>query len=472
MISDVIFNNPNIDNMWVALKTSDIEITYGMLKEYIQNFAGYILNKGCGAGKKVLLWLNNSPEFIVSYFAINLLGATAILVDTKFRHEILDIIKENHVEFIITDSLQEKLFDFNKSLITIIVNNEYLKYEQAKGFEHYLQHMILDEKQISTILYTSGSTGKPKGVMNSHTNLKEALINYSSTLNFSNQDRFIGVVPFFHSYAFDSCMLSALNCGATIFLMSNFVPARVLRIIQEEKITVFHGVPYMYKLICGQLKSASYDCSSLRLCVCAGSRLEEKCFRDFYDLTNKVIHQEYGSTETGTIAVNLCNEIEKAIKYVGKPLKNVGLKLVTADGLEESTLMVISKGMAIGYIGEEPFDPKGYLTQDLCELEDGYLWIKGRADRLINITGLKVNPIEVENCLRQHPDILDVYVKGNASEKFGEEVEAIIVRKKDSLTISEVITHCRKYLAAYKVPSIITWVKGIEKSGLGKSKVM
>lgn len=472
MISDVILKNPYIDNKAIALKTSKEDITYGMLQERIVEFAGYLVSKGCGVGKKVIIWLNNSPDLIISYFAINLVGDIAILVDTKFKHEIYDIIQDNNVELIITDSVRkEQLIKF-EDITILVVEDQHFKYEQTNAFEQYLENLNLDENQMSTILYTSGSTGKPKAVLNTHKNLQEALKNYTDTLDFTSEDKFIGVVPFFHSYAFDSCMLAALSCGAMLILISSFIPSKVLRIIQEERATVFHGVPFMYRLILEQLKTTTYHWDSIRLCISAGSRLEENCSREFYAATNRVIHQEYGSTETGTIAINLCSDIEKAIKYVGQPLKHVNLELIPYEATGEAILKVISKGMAIGYLGEEPFNRNGFLTQDLCVTEEGYLWMKGRADRLINITGLKVNPIEVEKCLKEHPDIIDVYVKGTVSEDFGEAVEAIIVRKNDNLTIKEVVTYCKQNLAAYKVPSIITWVKELGKSGLGKTRYL
>lgn len=473
MITDVIFKNPNILELAPAIKTAKEVITYQELKKNIQTVAGYLLAGGCRAGDAVLIWLNNSPEFVISYFAVILLGGTAVLADTKFRQEIYEIIKENQVKLIITDSdKSEHMTD--KSEVVVITAEEIHKIVDYNGYievyKKYDKAKATDENQIATVLYTSGSAGRPKAVINSHKNLCEALKNYTETVSFTSADKFLGVVPFFHSYAFDSSMLAAFNAGAMLYLMGNFVPVRVLRVIEEEKITVFHGVPFMYQLMNGQLRAGNYNVGSLRYCICAGSRLEKECLTDFYHHTGKVIHQEYGSTETGTIAINLSMDLEKASKYAGQPLKHVELKLVSFEGAKEALLQVISKGMAIGYLGETPFFWTGYQTQDLCVIEEGYLKLLGRADRLINITGLKVNPIEVENCLKSHPDIADAFVKGVDSEEFGEAVKAYIVKRKETLTIKEVTVYCKENLAAYKVPGVITWVEEIEKSGLGKTK--
>lgn len=470
MISDVLFKNSNIDTTTIAIKTSREVITYGRLRERITEFANYLVMDGITEQQRILIWLNNRPELIISFFAINLIGGIAILADTKFRHEIDSIIEENGVGLVITEKGQKDILPAYEGVKVINIDDVKLKSKDTEALEQYRKELKLEDGLISTILYTSGSTGKPKGVLNSHRNLKEALRNYTETMNFTKPNIFLGVVPFFHSYAFDSCMLAALHCGSTLFLMNSFVPAKVLRLIQEEKITIFHGVPFMYKLLNEQLKKASFDCSSLRLCISAGSRLEESCLREFYEATNKVIHQEYGSTETGTIAINLSNDLEMSIKYVGKPLQNIKLELISNEESEDTTLFVKSKGMAIGYLAEKPFDREGYRTKDLCIFEEEYLLLKGREDRLINITGLKVNPLEVENCLKQHSEIEDAFVKGTYSDDFGEAVEAVIVRKNENLTMKEVVAYCKRNLAAYKVPSIIKWVNTIEKTSMGKSR--
>ncbi len=470
MISDILFRNPAIDDSRIACKTAEEAITYGELKKRIKSFASYLISGGCRAGDRILIWQNNSIEQLVSYFGVNLIGGIAVLADTKLKQEMEDIIKDNNITLLLTTRKQRDNLKAADALQTVFAEEAGGREEFPADLQSYLERQDFQEDQLSTVLYTSGSAGKPKGVLNTHRNLEEALKNYGETMDFTWKDKFIGVTPFFHSYAFDSCMLVALYRGAQLLLMSSFVPSKVLLTIQEEEATVFHGVPFMYQLMNDQLDASYYDLSSLRVCVSAGSRLNPDCLRRFNQLTGLVIHQEYGSTETGTIAINLSNDVEKAVNYVGKPLQNVDCKLIPCDEDGNRTLMIISKGISAGYMGELPFEREGYLTQDICVIEDDYIRIKGRADRLINITGLKVNPVEVERCLKQHPDIGDAFVKGRKSENFEEAVEAFVVKKRESLTEKELADYCRKNLAAYKVPSCITWVEQIEKSGLGKPR--
>lgn len=469
MIYNTIFDNKNNQGYKLALKTKNKNITYEMLERDIRGFANYLLKKGIHQGDRVLLLLNNRTEFIITYFATVLIGGVIVLVDTKFNQEINEIIETNKIKLIVTDKEREEKVPYITKIKRIIVDEEgvFFTGEADENLTNYLQSNKFKEDDLAVILYTSGSTSRPKGVLNSHRNIEESLKNYTATLPLNSDDIFIGVTPFFHSYCMGSCMLVALYLGATLLLADRFIPRQVLKMIQNNKATVFHGVPFMYKILSEQARN--YNLSSLRLCISAGSQLDEKILNDFYNATYKVIHQEYGSSETGTIAVNLSDDLECATKYVGKPLKNVDIELVPIEGAKMTVSKIKSKAIAQGYVNGETFDGKGYLTQDLCEIIDGYICIKGRQNRFINITGLKVNPMEVEECLKSHPSISDAFVRGVKSECLGDIVEALVVKRGCTLMSKDVIDFCKQRLASYKIPTIITWVDEIEKSGMGKS---
>lgn len=130
-------------------------------------------------------------------------------------------------------------------------------------------------------------------------------------------------------------------------LYDTFIPRPILKAIEEEKATVFQGVPFMYHLLIQQLESRTYDLSSLRLCISAGAPIKEMEAAEFYKQTGHVIHQEYGSTETGTMAVNLSPDMKLNIESVGKPLFNVEIR-ITDEGSGEGQLFVRKKGMLTG----------------------------------------------------------------------------------------------------------------------------
>jgi len=464
----------------ICIKSEIKDITYRELSDYMSELASRMIKDGMAKGQKVLILLPNSIEYVVSFFAINLAGGVAVVIDTKLNDELYRIILDNSVKYIITNQngrqKLDRIFDMHRDEQGFEEFNRLHTYLDDDLLEkNFIQpisnsRMKCDEDELdapSVILYTSGSTGHPKGVLNSHRTLQNALKNYCETVAIHNEDILMAVTPFFHSYAFGSCMLAGISSGATLLIQDTFNPRRILRLITTEKATVFHGVPYMYNLISDQIRGTKLKPDSLRLCISAGSPLSEEVARDFYNLTGKVIHQEYGSSETGTMAINLSDDPEKNIKSVGKPLKNVSVG--TEETEDGSTLQIKSWGRSVGYVGNEPFSEGWYDTGDIVTIDtEGYIYILGRKKRMISVAGLKVNPLEVEQYISKHPDIDSVMVKGCKDEDFGEIVEAYVVRKLVNLSEQDIILFCQGNLAAYKIPRVIHFVGSLPQSSTGK----
>jgi acyl-CoA synthetase (AMP-forming)/AMP-acid ligase II len=168
------------------------------------------------------------------------------------------------------------------------------------------------------------------------------------------------------------------------------------------------------------------------------------------------------------MAINLSDDVNINIESVGRPLKHVNACIKEEDG--NNLIYIKSPGIAIGYVGQDEFSRDYYQTGDIGEIdENGFIYIRGRVKRLINTAGLKVNPAEVEEVLQSHPKVAEVTVKGRPDSDFGEIVEAIIVSSDKTLSEQEVIDYCRKSVAAFKVPKIITFVDSLKKSGTGKA---
>ncbi len=480
MVYDVLYSSIKRYPENTALEDVHSKITYRELGNLVVNFADRLRSLGFRSGEKVLIWFSNSIEFVTAYFGINLAGGIVVLADTKLNHELLGVISENSLKWIVTDSVgAEKLkglvnspdFKGGSSLKVILAEDKgFFQQQDNSCNKSFMFPEDANPDSISTILYTSGSSGKPKAVVNSHRTLEEAIINYTDTLNVTSVDRFIAVTPFFHSYAFGSCMLAAISRGAALLVHSVFQPRKILKSIASQKATFFHGVPYMYSLLTDILEHEKYELTSVRCFISAGGPLDKDISKRFYSATGRLIHQEYGSSETGTIAVNLSEDLHKNLDSVGRPLKNVAIRAIDVNSDGNTLLQVKSKGMSLGYLNTEAFERDWYTTGDIVELdEDGYIHITGRYNRLINISGLKVNPVEVEALIMEHPLVVDVKVSGKSHGDYGEIVEAEVIRKNDTLTQNELIKFCQKKLALFKVPKIINWVDFIPKSGTGKN---
>lgn len=239
----------------------------------------------------------------------------------------------------------------------------------------------------------------------------------------------------------------------------------MLEILQDKKITVFHGVPYMYRLFNRILQKKKYNLDNLRICISAGAKLDSDIAREFYNITGKVIHQEYGSTESGTIAINLCDDLESNIKSVGKPLTGVEIKII--DGIS----LIKSKGRGIGYVGDELFQGEWYDTGDIVDIdEEGYIYIKGREKRMINLAGVKVNPLEIEEVIKKHQSVKEVLVRSVKHPRYGEAIQALVVVQED-IDADDLKKFCSRFLPPIKIPKIISFTDKLEKTQLGKVKM-
>jgi len=462
----------------IALEFNGESISYKQLYKLMISAAIKLKKLGLTSEDKLLIFAPNSPEFVIAFFSSMYLGSIVVLADTKYNQELKNIIIENKLKFIVTDEFYTQKIDkvFNSMSqnerklmedMNTILTSQLRECSNEIDLSIEPGHKELDDEAL--ILYTSGSRGTPKGVINTNRTLYEALCNYQQTVPITSSDRLVAVTPFFHSYAMGSCMLAGLGSGATLILQESFQPKKIIRLIEKEKATIFHGVPYMYSLINEQYQQELQDFESLKLCVSAGGALSRSVAERFYELTHKVIHQEYGSSETGTISINLNESVDLNILSVGQALKNVQVRVTNMIDQDVGLIEVKNKGHSKGYLGKEQFGCDWYSTGDLGKIDsEGYIYILGREKRMINLSGLKVDPSEVERVIASHDGVAEVLVRGLEHEDFGEIVEALVVRKNCILEEINLIDLCKKNLALYKVPKLIRWVDELPKTSLGK----
>lgn len=246
--SDIIRYNSDKNGSKIALIQDDLKITYSKLYREICNLTSFLHKKNIKEDDNVIIYLPNSLEFVLSFFAFTNLGCTVCLIDIKLTNELSSILCENNVSYLITNK------DYitkirNKSDNTNIVDISDLIVKTRELINHYENEQCNESNKTSIILYTSGSEGRPKPVRNSFTSIYSALCCYRETVPITNEDILVGVVPFYHSYGFGSCFLEGLACGATVILMPQFIPSKFIAILKKYEVTVFHGVPYMYKLL-------------------------------------------------------------------------------------------------------------------------------------------------------------------------------------------------------------------------------
>lgn len=461
------------------------DYTYLDIYKMIGSMSTRFEKDSVGKDDRVIIFLPNCIGFVVAFFAFVNRGCETILLDPKLSCEIMDIIKENNVKYIVTSDEYaqniQKEIENNQGLsfvrlydIKELMSDDIFTGESTENRMADIKRKVLStrqfraEKEISVILYTSGTVGKPKPVLNSTYNILEALNNYCNTVPFSQSDRMLGVIPFFHSYGFGSCFLTSIQLGITNFIEKKFIPNRIVKVIQEKAITVFHGVPYMYTLL-NEAISNPEELKSLKFCVSAGGVMSLAISSSFFEKTGIVIHQEYGSTETGVMALNCSDDLELNQRSVGKALRNIKIEIKESEN-EIGSIYVKSKGISIGYRDKTFETDEWYDTGDIGYVNaEGYIFICGRKKRMISISGVKVNPDEVETVIKQHEKVENAHVFGRDSDEFGQVVEAHIKRKDETLTKEELLQFISERIAVYKIPRYITWVDELEVSSMGKT---
>ena len=468
---DILLKNKEKFGDKIALQSEKEVCTYSQLFRMVMNAVRYLKKVG-EKSDKVLLCSYNSVELVVAYFASVFAGKILLFVDPKYNEELKNIIVEYKVDFYVLDrKSKNKVKDFlseNKNISNVFVDiNDLLTCPDLDVVEEV--EITQEVKKVNptdpaVIIFTSGTEGLPKGVVNSQKTLLEACNNYVETCHISESDRFLGVTPFFHSYCMGSCMLASLYSGAYIYMMESFVPGKVLKVIEQHNITIFQGVPFMYELMLrNRLLS---NLSKLRLCITAGGKIADEMIDRIHALTGVWLINEYGSSETGTIAINY----PPNQPYItGKILDGVMVKLENVNKKGIGRLAVKSKGLFLGYWNQEEVCRGYYLTGDLVKMVGkNMILILGRCNDIVSISGLKVNIKEVENIILKYSKVRECLVSKRENSAFGECLEAIIVPENDDINESEIREFCSKHLAKYKIPAYISFTKEIKRSALGK----
>ncbi|MDR4508195.1 MAG: acyl--CoA ligase [Candidatus Brocadiaceae bacterium] len=465
------------------------EITYAELCDHIQRLSGALISLGVKRGDRVVLLLDNSPEFIISFFAIVSVSATAVPLNVHFKDwELANLIRNSEAKVIIASELiiplPGEITSFGDMGDCVVIGTPEGK-NGAYSFKQLLEEnppltKALDMSLQDEVLlqYTSGSTGQPKKIVRTHFNLVSEAKNYCSTVNMTSNDNILCVIPLFHSHGFGNCMLASVYASATLVILEEFNRRNVMETIQEESITVFPGVPFMFNMLADTNLRDKINVSSLRLCFSAGAPLMQKTVQKFYEKYGVFVRQLYGSTETGSISINLDDDISYNAESVGKPMRNIEVEIFDMDGKvlkanEVGNIGIRSSGMTKGYLGIEELNrnsfKNGYFFPGDLGYKDekGNLYITGRKTLFINAAGNKVDPTQIEKVIITHPKVEEVVVVG-IKGNYGEEVIKAVVVLNNQCDESELIEFCRGKIAEFKIPRLIEFRKEIPKSPIGK----
>ncbi|MGE0104638.1 MAG: AMP-binding protein [Blastocatellales bacterium] len=498
-----------------ALVCHDLRMTFAELEQEARTIARGLMACGVERGERVAVWATNVPEWVVLQFALAKVGAILVTVNTSLRaHEIEYLLRQSEAATILTiDGYRE--VDYIASLREIgavggnalpaLKRTFYIpRHAGDECPEGLTPYAILREKAVEVsdaeldaresgvgiddvinMQYTSGTTGFPKGVMLSSRNMVNNGYWLGLGLGYTSSDRLCLCVPLFHCFGCVIGVLGAYTHGAGLYPIEYFDPRRVLETIEREKCTSVYGVPTMFLAEMEHPDFRSFDLSSLRTGVMAGSLCPEALMRRAIDEMHlSEITIIYGLTEAspGITQTARDDSIEHRTQTVGRVLPEMEIRIVdpaTREPLgvdQHGELCVRGYNVMKGYYNNPEataaaIDGDGWLrTGDQATLDaEGFVRITGRIKDIIIRGGENISPKEIEDLLRNHPAVSDVYVYGIGSEFFGEEVAAAVRLKPGcTATDKELQDFCRGEIARFKIPAHIRFVDDFPMTASGK----
>lgn len=471
-----------------AVNDGGRELTYLDLRREIKAVAGRLADLGVGRGTPVSILLPNGAAFVATFVAAVELGAIAVPLNSRYQEEELSrFVGDCKAAVLVgsreSESLCRRCVEGMNGRCELLVLDleETLAPEEAPSDERsgVLDTMAtgVSPEDIALYQYSSGSTGTPKRIARTHANLVFELTSLAKTLSLTNSDRFIGVVPMSHVNGLVRSMLASLSVGATLFPLGEYRRQQVAEVIERERITVFIGVPFMFSILAETRFRRPFDLSSLRLCVSASAPMPVEANVKFREKYGFNVRQLYGSTETGTISVNMSSDLTESLASVGQPIEGAEVRIFRDDGTEakvdEVGEVAVRSPAAItrydGAVAEQPFRDGYFFTSDLGRIDGrSNIFLVGRKSFFINKGGYKINPWEIETLLEAHEKVKEVVVVGIPTPYGDERVKAVIVPRGE-LTEQEVAEYFRGKIADFKVPSIVEFREELPKGPTGKT---
>jgi long-chain acyl-CoA synthetase len=498
------------------------KFSYLRIKDLIDRFATALHDLGVRDNDKVMLYIPNCPQFLISYFGAQQIGAipvpvspiytpyemkylindseteTVLCQDTNFRY-IKEVFPETCLKRAIVTNYVDLLPLYKRvigALFDKVPDGIIEKGNNIYSFKNLIQKYPPDPPKLninpndhlSYILYTGGTTGFPKGCIASHTGMV-SFVNEIRAVGEGHiadgQDVFIMVNPLFHQMAQGVILGMVLTKGNTAVLMPIPQVDAILKAIQKYKGTLFLGAPTLFRMILENDRVDLFDLSSLRYCWSGGDVLPLEVFNRWKKKFNVPIYQVYGATEVGFTAMSPLDR-EPVPGSIGQPLSSRETKIVDPDTLKTVTpgtpgeLLVASEYISTSYWKKPDETAASYVEidgktwyrmNDYVQMdEDGQLYYVDRSADIIKYKGYRVSCSEIEAALQDHSALIGACVVGVPDPKVGERIKAIVVLKEDvrGVSGSELTKWCKERLAPYKIPQYIEFRDMLPKSKVGK----
>ncbi len=454
-----------------AIKQGDTILSYAALDGAASRFATQLAARGVGTGDRVALIMPNVAYFPIAYYAILRLGAVVVPMNP--------LLKAGEIAFAWRDSgatvavvfplFAEEAQKAASTTGTEVIVTVPQEFEESLGAtEPTAEVALLDASDTAVILYTSGTTGQPKGAELSHANLRTNVATTVETLMPSGPgDMLFGGLPLFHSFGQTCGLNAAMAAGACLALLPKFDGEEALRIVEQDRVTIFLGVPTMYMGLLAVKDPQRFDTSSVKVGASGGASLPVEVLRGVEGTFGFGLLEGYGLSETSPVAS--FNHPDRPTKpgSVGTPIRGVELALHDENGVEVADgeigeIVIRGENVMKGYWNRpeetaEVMRGGWFHSGDLATRDaDGFYFIVDRKKDMIIRNGFNVYPREVEEVLYTHPAVAEAAVFGIPDPVHGEEVAALVTLKDGvSATPEELRDFVAGQIAVYKYPRVV-----------------
>jgi len=481
-----------------ALISDNEVLSFADLDRLSTNIATHLLHLGMLSGDRAAIWAPNMNEWVLAAIAIHKAGGVLVPINTR--------MKAKEASYILNNSEAKFLFS-----VKTFLGTDYFELLESEDLPHLLHKISLDESKpnelnqsflslkeqalavelpevsetdMADIIFTSGTTGKPKGVISSHLQNIKVFEYWSTYIGLNKNDHYLIVNPFFHTFGYKAGWLASIMRGATAYPCPVFDADKIIKIINEHKISMLPGPPTLYQSILTSQLIDKLDISSLRLGVTGAASIPVQLIKDMKErLGFETVITAYGLTES-TGVVTMCtpdDDYETIASTSGCAIADVEVKCVNQNNQEvpvgePGEILVRGYNVTEGYFNnpkatKETIDTEGWLhTGDIGILDqNGYIKITDRSKDMFIVGGFNAYPAEIENILCDHPAISQAAVIGIADERMGEVAKAFIVLKPNhELQEDTLVEWSKENMANYKVPREIEFVEALPTNAAGK----
>ncbi|MDQ0269773.1 long-chain fatty acid--CoA ligase [Cytobacillus purgationiresistens] len=494
------------------------KMTYRELLEEVNSVAGYLQNElKIIKDEKILLFMQNSPQFIISYYAITRAGAVVVPINPMLlSHEMEFYIKDCQIK---TAIIGQELYTNIQPLVqtTTLENLLIASYSDYidKDFEIELPAEVkelpkkwdedhlhswkscIDKNEVPqsynahpndlvVLPYTSGTTGLPKGCMHTHRSVQANVAGGAVWGRVSASNVHLSTLPFFHVTGMVQSMHVPIYTGGTMVIMTRWNRQAALDLIDQQQCTNWIAISTMIIDFISNPKLDAYKVSSLIGISGGGATLPEAVGEKLQQLTGLTFLEGYGLSET--IAQTHSNPVERPkMQCLGIPFFDVDARIIDPvtkkelDVNEVGEIIVHGHQVMTGYYNRNEENESAFIELDgkrffrtgdmgRCD-EEGYFFIVDRVKRMINVSGYKVWPTEIESHLYRHPAVQQACVVGIPDERKGESVKAFVILNEDydgKIDESELVEWSKKQMAAYKYPRVIEFRTKFPMTSSGK----